>query len=182
MTSKKVRQVEYAFLSLAVNDFSINSGISINHEVHDSRHSPPETGIYQQYSSITLRCRNIDPADPLTDTYQFSLYGQSTDSMSPELTLADYHVRDDEGFAVYRKKKGEEIPVYDLPKGMGVLAKHRGERHWSSALWLTPAIVSDMIALLLSDKEIYAACHIRYDGRVAWLNGFDLQTINPLEC
>lgn len=182
MVSKNKKQVDYSFLSLAVDDFSIRSSVCINPEARDNRYSPPETKIYEQHSSIDIQCRNIDPDEPLTDSYHFSLYGHLINHMNPQLTLADYHVADNEGFKKYRKRKGAEIPVYDVPKGMNALSKTRGERHWSSALWLAPTIVSDMIALLLSDRDIYAACHIRHEGRVAWLNGFDLQTENPLDC
>ena len=154
----------------------------INHEARNHKHSPPETEIYEQHSSIDIQCRNIDPDEPPTDTYHFSLFGFPTDHMNPDLALTNYHVEDAKGFKKYRKRKDREIPVYDIPKGMNALDKKRGERHWSSALWLSPAIVSDMITLLLSDSDVYAACHIRHIDRVAWLNGFDLQTENPLDC
>ena len=101
--------------------------------------------------------------------------------MNPEFTLADCHVCDEEGFKKYRKSRGVDKPVYDVPKGIGSLHKSHGVRQWSSALWLTPDIVSDMIVLLLSDLDIYVACHIRHENRVAWLIGLDLQTANPLE-
>lgn len=68
-----------------------------------------------------------------------------------------------------------------MPKGLGALHKQHGARQWSSALWLAPDIVSDMIVLLLSDRDIYVACHIKNDDRNQWLIGFDVQTSNPLD-
>jgi hypothetical protein len=182
MVPRANEQAEYSFLSLTVTDFNISSSVCINPEVRDPRYGPPETKIYEQHSCIDVQCRNIDPDEPLTDTYFFSLFGFPASHMNPDLKLDNYHVEDDEGFKKYRNRKDREVPVYDIPKGMNALEKKRGARHWSSALWLSPAIVSDMIALLLSDRDIYAACHIRHIDRVAWLNGFDLQTANPLDC
>ena len=178
MSSKRRKKEEYSFLSLVVADFNIRSNIGINPEARNTRYSSADTKIYQQYSTIELSCRNIDPDEPLTDIYQFSIYG---DQINPGLTLADCHVCNEDGFKKYRKSRGVDKPVYDVPKGIGCLLKSRGVRQWSSALWLTPDIVSDMIVLLLSDLDIYVACHIRHENRVAWLFGFDLQTANPLE-
>lgn len=74
------------------------------------------------------------------------------------------------------------MPIYNVPKGISTLTKRRGSRHWSSALWLKPQIVSDMVALLSSDKDLYVACHLTKIERVQWLIGFDMQTENPLDC
>jgi hypothetical protein len=182
MAAKLKKKIEYSFLSLLVTDFNIRSSVCVNPEARDNRYSAPETKIYEQNSTIDIQCSNIDPDEPLKDTYHFSLLGFPASHMNPDLALANYHVEDNRGFKKYRKLNDREVPVYDIPKGMNVIDKKRGERHWSSALWLTPAIVSDIIVLLLSGKDIYVACHVRCEDRVAWLNGFNLQTENPLDC
>ena len=141
----------------------------------------PDTKIYDQHTSIELHCQNIDPDYPSTDTYHFSLYGQPLDHRNGELTLEHFHVKDENGIEAYRKIKGRSVPVYNIPKGMNVLTKRRKERHWSSALWLAPSIVSDMASLLLSKNNIYVACHVKIIERDQWLIGFDMQTNNPLD-
>ena len=182
MSSSIRKQKEYDFLSLAVTDFNIRSSIAINPKARDTKYSPSDTKVYQRYSTLELSCRNIDPDEPLTDTYQFTIYGHPDEGLAnPDLTLADCHVYDGEGFKKYRKSRGVDKPVYEVPKGIGALQKRHGMRQWSSALWLMPDIVSDMNALLLSDLDIYVACHIRYENRVAWLIDLDLQTANPLD-
>lgn len=177
-----MKKNEYSFLSLLVTDFHVRTGISLNHEVINAKLLSPETTIYQQYSSIELHCRNIDPDYLTTDTYQFSLYGHPLEHSTPELTLANFHVKDDKGVETYRRVKGRDVPIYNVPKGINTLTKRRGSRHWSSALWLKPQIVSDMVTLLSSDKDLYVACHLTKIERVQWLIGFDMQTENPLDC
>ena len=181
MVSRKTKREEYAFLSLAVAGFDIRSSISLNHEVRDPRYRQPETKIYKQYSAIELYCRNIDPDELPTCTYHFSLYGHTTDQMNPDLSLDDFHVVYDEGIKKYRRRGGVDEPVWDIPRGISVLDKQRGEQHWTTALWLTPIFLSDMIALLTSNRDLYVACHVKKVNRAHWLIGFDLQTENPLE-
>ena len=182
MSSKTRKQEEFAFLSLVVTDFKIRSSIGINPKARNTRYSPSDTKIYQQYSTIELSCRNIYPDEPLTDTYLFTIYGRTDEDLgNPDLTLADCHVYDGGGFKKYKKSRGVDEPVYDVPKGIGALRKRHGMRQWSSAVWLPPDIVSDMIVLLLSDLDIYVACHIKHEDRVRWLIGFDVQTSKPLD-
>lgn len=177
----KLKKAEYSFLPLVVTEFNVRSSYGINHKARDTKYSRSDTKIYQQNSTIELECRNIDPDEPLSDIYQFSIYGHSDGPTNPDLTLADCHVCDEEGIKKYRKSRGVERPVYDVPKGISALLKSHGRRQWSSALWLQPDIVSDMIVLLLSKLDIYVACHIRHENQVAWLIELYLQTANPLD-
>lgn len=181
MARKLNKPSEYSFLSLVVTDYSVRTGTAINPKARDNRHSDRDTKIYEQHTVLDLACHNIDPDEPLTDTYTFYIYGNRNSATDFDVTLADYHVEDDEGSKKYRKRKGVEIPVYDIPKGLAALTKFRGERRWRSALWLAPDIVSDMLVLLSSGKEVNAAVHIKHDNRTLWILGFELQTENPME-
>jgi hypothetical protein len=175
----KANRIEYSFLSLVVADYSVRTGAAINHKVRDARQSDREARIYDNHTVLDLTCHNIDPDEPLTDVYSFHIYGNRFSATDFGVTLADFHVEDEEGLKKYRKRKGVEIPVYDIPKGLAVLTQFRDERSWWSALWLAPDIVSDMLALLSCGKDVYAAVHIRNDDKTRWIQGFELQTNNP---
>lgn len=181
MASKVFKKDEYSFLFLSVRDFDISTSVYINPIARDKKYRSPDTKIYRQYSTIELDCRNIDPDEPLTDTYYFSIYGHAEELCKPELTLADCHVLDENGFKKYRKRRGVDEAVYELPKGIAVLHKKYGAREWSSAIWQPPNVVSDMMAILLSDLDVYVTCHLQHEGHVRWIMGFDLQTSNPVE-
>lgn len=107
MPSKEAKKAEYSFLHLVVTEFNVRLSYGINPKARDTRYSPSDTKIYQQSSTIELSCRNIDPDEPLTDTYQFIIYGRTDEDLAnPDLTLADCHVCDGEGFKKYRKRRG----------------------------------------------------------------------------
>ena len=56
--------------------------------------------------------------------------------------------------------------MYDIPKGLAALEKIRGERRWWAALWLERDIVSDMLVLLTSEREVYVAVHIKHANKI----------------
>ena len=181
MIIKAQKQIEYSFLSLIVDNFDVRTGVSINHEVRTDGICSPDTKVIEYHTALELKCLNADPDEPLSDAYSFTIYGDAHSYSRLESTLKDCHEEDEEGFKKYRKQKGVEIPVYDIPKGLAVLSKLRGERHWSTALWLPRYIVTGMLVLLSGSKKVYAAVHLKHVSGDLWILGFDLQTSNPLD-
>ena len=167
MVARSNKQTEYSFLSLAVSDYSVRTGVAINPKARENRRSYQDTKIYEQHTVLDITAHNVDPDEPLTDTYSLYIYGDRNTVKDLDLTLADYHVEDEEGLKKYRKLKGVEIPIYDIPSGLAALNKKRGERGWWAALWLAPDIVSDMLTTLSSGKQVYVAAHIRHEGRAS---------------
>lgn len=93
--------------------------------------------------------------------------------------LSGRHMMDDDGARKYRKVRGEEIPVYDVPDGLGLIEKVRGEKRWSGFCWVSPGTVSDMLALLPHVHPLYISIHERKVGRTRWINGLSLQMSHP---
>jgi hypothetical protein len=175
------KKTEYSFLTLEVNSFDVRIGSAINHKLRTRKACSPSIKVQEHHTVLDLTCNNIDPDNPLSDSYSFTIYGDAHPYPRLESTLEDCHEEDEEGFKKYRKQKGVEIPVYDIPKGLAVLSKLRGERHWSTALWLPRDIVSDMLVLLSGSKKVYAFVHLKHMDRDLWILGFDLQTSNPMD-
>ena len=88
-----------------------------------------------------------------------TVYGRQRDEHELDTRLSDYHVRDEHGIPKYRKSRGKEIAVYDLPKGMGLLQTVRGEPRWSGWLWVPEETVSQMLTLLTGRSPLYLAIH-----------------------
>jgi hypothetical protein len=181
MANQSSKQTEYSFLTLVVTNFDVRIGSVINHKLRTDRICSPDTKISAHHTVIGLTCNNIDTERPLSDAYSFTIYGDAHPYPRLESTLEDCHEEDEEGFKKYRKQKGVEIPIYDIPKGLAVLSKLRSERHWSTALWLPRDIVSDMLVLLSGSKKVYAFVHLKHVSGDLWILGFDLQTSNPLD-
>ena len=55
---------------------------------------------------------------------------------------------------VYRIVKGQQVPVYDVPKGVGFLERRRGTKAWMGCLWVPPRTVGDMLKLLPTVKPL----------------------------
>jgi hypothetical protein len=179
MANESNKQTEYSFLSLAVNSFDVRTGSAINPKLRTGKACSPSTKVQEHHTVIDLTCNNIVPDKPLSDTYSFTIYGDAHPYPRLESTLEDCHEEDEDGFKKYRKRRGVEMPVYDIPSGLAVLSKLRGERSWSTALWLTRDVVSDMLALLNGKKQVYAAVHLKHESRKQWILGLELQTNNP---
>lgn len=180
MVVRSSKQTEYSFLSLILTGFEVRSGAAINPELRTGRVCGPDTRILEHHSVLTLTCRNIDADEPVSDSYSFTIYGNSDPYPGVDATLADYQIEDENGFPKYRKHRGIEIPVYEVPKGLAVLRKAHGERSWSTALWLPRDVVSDMLVLLNGGRQLYAGVHLKHEDRKLWVLGFDLQTENSL--
>tara|TARA_R110002096_G_scaffold61399_4_gene152604 strand:+ start:5253 stop:5549 length:297 start_codon:yes stop_codon:yes gene_type:complete len=95
------------------------------------------------------------------------------------LTLADCHICDDKGSPKYRKVRGKEIPIYDIPKGIGRLERQRGTTNWLGNVWVSPQSVTDMLALLPNVKPLFLTIHEMRAERNHWIVGLTLQTKKP---
>jgi len=109
------------------------------------------------------------------------LYGSEPRYDKFTLTLADCHVRDDHGVSKYRKVRGKEMPVYDVPKGIGHLERLRGTRTWAGWVWAPPQTVNDMLTLLPHVRPLYVDIHELRIGRKRWIVGLALLTTDPAE-
>ena len=96
-----------------------------------------------------------------------------------ELTLADCQVRDDNGMLKYRKARGREIPIYDVPKGIGYIERRRGSSAWWGCVWVKQQTVTDMLTLLPNVRPLFIALHECRIGRTRWIAGLTLVTKNP---
>ena len=72
-------------------------------------------------------------------------------------------------------------PIYDPPKGIGLLNKIRGEPRWTAWLNVPPHFTGDALALLSNGKSLFLAIHERKRNRVCWVQSLSLQTIDPAE-
>jgi len=80
-----------------------------------------------------------------------------------------------------RKVRGQDIPIYDVPKGIGIIEKQRGVNVWSCCAWVSPQMVTDMLSLLPNVKPMYVSVQEHKVGRNRWVAGMSLQTSDPAE-
>lgn len=181
-TRKKTKPTDgYAFLGIKVNGYIVRINASINYDVRDPHHYHDDAMVYEFGSSLEIDGTCTYPEEREDEAYQFTIYGAEPRSGRFDLKLDDCHVRDDNGGRVYRKARGKEIPVYDVPKGIGPLERQRGTQLWTGWCWVTPLVVTDMLALLPNADPLFVGIHELKMGRKRWIVGLTLQTNDPGE-
>lgn len=179
-TPKKPQRV-HTHLGLKLTDHSVSAGAGINHAVHDPRLRHDETPVYSFSTSIEFVAVATYPEDRLEQQLILSVYGDQADMEGFSQVLGDRHARAEDGEPEYRKLRGQLVPVYDLPKGIGYLEKVRGQQSWRGAAWIPPQMVTDMLILLVGNRPLYLSLHELKVARRRWIVGLTLQTTDPAE-
>ena len=104
--------------------------------------------VYQFDSSVELEGACNYPEEREGEKFPFTVYGREIHEGGFDVTLSDCHVLDDDGARKYRRVRGKDVPVYEVPKGIGTIQRVRGSGGWSGWCWISPRAVSDMLALL----------------------------------
>lgn len=133
---KKFPDVTYEFLSIPLSRYRANVDASINYEARDKRHHWADPKIYSFGTLIELEGVCDYPEERAGDKYVISVHGWEAEEGQFEARLSDRHVLDEDGSRKYRKVRGEEVPVYDVPEGIGLIEKIRGEKANASPLEL----------------------------------------------
>ena len=94
-------------------------------------------------------------------------------------TLRDYQARDKQWRPLYRTRRGQEEPIFDPPKGVGIVLRQRGTQRWEVLVDAAPRLVSDMLQLLKAERCLYVSIYERKIERVRWAQYLTLQTRDP---
>lgn len=116
----------YSFFAINVSSYKAFVDASINYEVRDKRHYSGDAKVYKFSSNIEIEGICTWPEERAGDKYTFTIYGQEIRPGDFELSLSDCHVVDENWIPKYKKVRGKDVPVYDVPKGLGTLEKIRG--------------------------------------------------------
>jgi hypothetical protein len=177
---KKPTEPEYAFLTIEVNDYSARVDTSISYEVRDARHHQDDAKVYEFASDIELQGICTSPKDRSGERYALTIHGSEPRQGEFALTLADCHVRSDSGVPKYQKARGKEVPVYQVPRGIGLLQRQRRAGSWTGWAWVSPQTVTDMLTLLPHVRPLYVAIHEVKVQRACWIVSLTLQTTDPV--
>ena len=174
---------EYTLLGIEVAGYKARSESSLNYNLRGShpRYARDEDLIYKFVTTLEITGVSTYPSERAGDTYELTLRGHESHPGEFSETLRDYQVRDEYGVPVYRKYRGDQIPVYDGPPGLATLNKRRGERIWDVWLPMAPRLVSDILSLLVHVRPLYASIHERKMGRDRWIQSLTVQTTNPAD-
>lgn len=175
----KSASVEYELLSIPLSRYGASIDASVNSYARNKHHHYSDPRIYQFHSSVELEGTCDYPEERSGEAYVIGVHSWEIEEGMFEARLSDRHAKDEDGGLVYRRVRGEDVPVYDVPDGIGLIEKVRGEKRWSGFCWASPRTVSDMLTLLPKARPLYISIHERKVGRTRWINGLSLQTSHP---
>lgn len=174
----------HTHLAICVERYEARVDASVNHDVYAPQYawgSEEDDPLYKFTAQLTITGTSTYPKERAGDTFELTISGNNAPSRRHDATLRDAQARDERGSPQYRTYRGREIPVYNPPKGLGLLHKVRGEPRWAGWLFVATRSVNDMLVLLSHARDLFMAIHERRDGRTRWIQGMTLQTNDPAE-
>jgi len=111
--------------------------------------------------------------------YTINLSSYEIGPSSFDSVLKDYPERDEDYKPKFRKLKGELIPIYKPPKGIGYIEKRRGSDSWACYVSVTPQTITDMVILLSNVSPLYVSIHEAKEGRHRLVRSITLQMTDP---
>ena len=170
---------EYALLGIKITNYTAAINAAINHEVGDTRECAGDEKIYSFDSRIEIEGLCTYPEGQEDSTYSITIYGGERPDRSFSLTLKDCHQIDDDYMHVYRKVRGTEVPVYNVPKDIGCIERQRGTKHWRGAVWVPIRTVTDMLTLLPHTQPLYLDIQTLIEKKYHGIRSLSLQTNDP---
>jgi len=183
VAKRNSREEKHTFLILKVDDFEVSSEASINLSFchAPSPFTRSDDLAFEFATTLTIHATCIRPSRREDERHRFTVSGSEIHAGDHSLTLEDFQARDENGVFQYRSYRGEQIPVYVAPQGIGRLQRERGTKNWEGWFWFHPRLVSDMLNLLIHIKPLYLTLHERKVGRNQWVQSLSLQTTKPDE-
>ena len=159
---------EYSFISLKIQNHTARVGASINHRAKDKRYQHDDLRIFEFGSSLEIAGICTYPEDRLWERFFITVYGNQPDTGDLNSRLHEFRAKDKNGDPKYRKLRGCYQPVYEIPKGIGLLQKVRGENSWSGCVWVPNNTVAMMLTLLdrSGPARSWRVCVVTSAGRL----------------
>jgi hypothetical protein len=159
-------------LSLRVERYVASVNASVNHDVYAPQYAwdfDETDPLYRFSVQLTIMATSFDPKERAGELYELTIHGDDARSQRVSATLKDAQARDRYGAPQYRQYRGKQIPVYNPPKGLGILNKIRGESRWTAWLFVPARFANDALALLAHQKTLFVALHERKEKREHWV-------------
>jgi hypothetical protein len=176
---RKITTDEYVSLAIRVSKFDVAVGASIN--VHLRTTVPyswdDSDPVVAPEFRLVIAGTSTYPDNRANDSYEITVYGERL--AREQRTFEQIRVRDKYNVPVYRKYRGQDYPVFNVPPGIATVERLRGSREWRAALFVEANIAGRMLAVLSLGREVYASIDERNIDRQRWIRGFSLQTTDP---
>lgn len=174
----------YSRIGVKVESYDARVEADINIDAKDPKYAinlDDRDPVYKYVTRLTIVGMATYPEDRAGQRFKVTGYSDESPSRHMFPTLKDLHERGEYGQPLYRKYRGVDLPVFRKPPGLGLIEKVRGEPVWTAWLNVAARLVSDMLMLLGTRRDLYLAIEERKIDRTRWVDGIGLQTTDPAE-
>ena len=174
----------YTRIGIKVSDYEARVEADINIDAKQPQYaisSDDKDRVYKYVTRLTIVGVATYPAERASQRYEVTISGDDAFSRGVHTTLKDIQLLGEYGTPKYREYRGRSVPVYRQVFGFGLLNKVRGEPAWSGWANVEPRLLTDMLILLNSRRDLYLSLVERKIGRSRWVDGVGLQTTDPSE-
>jgi hypothetical protein len=179
MSRRKKASEEHTHLAIRVDGFDARAEVGLHIDLLSSRpvFATKDDFVFPASTRLILRGRSTYPEERAGDAYEITLWGEP--SARARLTLKDIHVHDEHHVPLYRKYRGEDVPVYEVPSGLATLERRRADRVWQAWISDEPRLISDTLLLVKLERPLFLAIHEMMVERRRWIRSISLQTTDP---
>jgi hypothetical protein len=180
MTRRRPKQVqEHTHLAIRVESYSATVSAGINPKLYSdhSRDIVPDDLILE--SSLRLEVQGVCTYPPPRANKKYEITFHTEDASKAGYRAKDIHRRDANNAPLYRKNRGELYAVYDLPVGLGLIEKRRGDDVWAGWVFVQPRIITNVLILLGQNQRAYLSISERRIERHRWIWHVSVQTSDP---
>lgn len=175
---------EHSHVIIRLEHYDASVDARVNHYAYAPQYAwnlDDDDPLYEFTNRIVLTGKSTYPPERQGHYYELTIYGTESRSHRLNAKLKDIQARDKYGSPQYRKYRGNQIPIYQPPNGLGLVDKVRGEKRWTAWLFVAPRFVNDLLVLLSQQRSLFLSLHERKIDRSRWVQDMTLQTSDPTE-
>lgn len=166
-------------LALQLTGWNARVAAGLNPDVWETRQHHDGMPVYEFGSSVELSAVCVGPPDRVHEAYRLSVHGSERHAGEFAQKLGAFQARDEQDQPRERRVRGQLVPVYEPPKGIGFIQRIPRSRDWTGFAWVPPRVLTDMLALLPNAAPLYVGLHEVRIARNRWVAGLTLQTVDP---
>ena len=182
MSTKKAKPlVREEYLTIKVEEFDLTVETAINSEARKRHPEDDSMSLFRYGASIDLMGTCISPTKRANESYRISINKSPPGRIDFDATLRDVHVKGDDGLPKFRKSRGELLPVYDIPWGLGLLTRKRGPTNWEGWIRVLEPTLTQILIVLNHNRPLYLRIRERRIDRTRCIDGLSLHTSDPTD-
>lgn len=185
MAQKKTKERKQTELSegydLEVKSFETRMSAGINARVgpggyHVSRDDP----LYEVHLTLDIVAKCIAPEHNEGEDFKIIMHSYEREDWLSK-RVADVQHSDEDGSPKYAKRGRTVVPVFDAPRSIGGLSRHRKVEPWIALVGVPFAVVNEFQTALSRELAPYMSLIVLRIGRERHIHSVSFSTVGPFD-